>query len=1276
MNNTPNINYPYDHQQNQQQPQQLPHQPQPQQLNGQNQSNSVLSASIRQNVDPKDIAILQQSAARLKFLQEQIKSNMAQGNDASKNSQLIIEFQQLQQQHTHIVFRVQQQLQQKVGSPGVSPNTAAARPSNGLNIQNRPLSNNQQQPQPLQSQPQHSPQLQHQQSQPHVPQQQQHHQSPPQPPQPQQQVPPVSHSPALSHHSISLRTPSISQGNVSNSTADPNTSIPNSAGPPGSVGAGQGPMNDAMKKKLNLQIQTDLFIKTLTNFLKTQNKTLNNQFLVVDNKPVNLFILYFLVGKMGGFQLVTNNNQWEIVAQRLNFIGNDNNPGKAAMQIFNVYKDYLLGFEIFLKTPEGQKQLEFNKRQKLLEMQQQQSQTPVAGIPQTPAAPVPALAPTAVPAPVPITAPVPSAPQQTPKPFANPQQPMGPPQNFKISNPGTPQIPPNNVELSKPENSGSISAKASPQMNSASTPNQFNQRPTSALGRSITSSAAQVKPEQARLSSQVNISNFPEPPKVRENPQILRKYDPTIRSFNGFHAGHILKKLVLGGEQIDSLKPNYLFPPEIGNINLHALTMSLQSYSLSEVNNALNMLLVISADQRMEIQVSECEEILDRVSELGLSILDELIYQDLNNMGGQHYSDLGYRSVYKEKLNKKTEQKDNFRVSKLSKRLRKKDLYKFESFSLEDLDQVSPYQKYSSHNMDNIFNEFIAQNSAKDGLNDVEIVIDSFTGEEVAKKPKIDFEQLEGSKQFGNDKKEPTINVSNKGFHEYITNKKIFKLDARDSYIDESFLPNVGKFSLPSYIDLLIKSHDEMDDPFSEVNIRSTESYQIMLIDQLLTISMILRNLSYTENNKRIFAANEIFKSFLFKLVFSLYAFDEYFVYSRRKLSLLKDCLMLFMNISHLLKLRGFFDALIVVILSIQFGGSPNKGDANTEELQRNSRNLVPEYQPHVDKYQSYAIDMVAKILANSPENRFLVKCVATDTFKKPNIHFSSNNNSNNNNNGKNANDDESDDNDEQLDGEEDEEEEDDDHIHDERFYNNLGLDSERSDDPRIIFTHELSKLYLSGRGLEKSSSSSSFVLFEKLFALLTSVFPFHSLLNGTLEIEERSPIILQGLLAGNLLIKMIPVGPIGNSSKLENQTVPNIALDWLLSHESIGATLLRIGFILAAIPTKPGKEHLNLISARALAAVNLLFQKIFQYINVQQSSSNNNYKIQNVGSVDDNIDDLVKLLKLPGIVPSPDTILGSLISQNFDPVILKEVLQLASYSRRLKEQLLIDFNK
>lgn len=130
----------------------------------------------------------------------------------------------------------------------------------------------------------------------------------------------------------------------------------------------------------------------------------------------------------------------------------------------------------------------------------------------------------------------------------------------------------------------------------------------------------------ARKSPSV-ASNLPEPELPQGEPNTIKKYVP-IRETTTTYGGHDLKQLSELAAEIELIKPVYLFAPELGLLNIHALVMSLKNYTAlnpGEVFAALNTLLVTTTDSNFAFKVLDAPELLDTLAQLGRKVVDQIV---------------------------------------------------------------------------------------------------------------------------------------------------------------------------------------------------------------------------------------------------------------------------------------------------------------------------------------------------------------------------------------------------------------------------------------------------------------------------------------------------------------------------------------------------------------------------------------------------------------------------------------------------------------------------
>lgn len=114
---------------------------------------------------------------------------------------------------------------------------------------------------------------------------------------------------------------------------------------------------------------------------------------------------------------------------------------------------------------------------------------------------------------------------------------------------------------------------------------------------------------------------------TKADAHILKNYTP-FKKIVETHGPFNIKELSQLSTEIEVTKPVYLFAPELGIINLQALTMSVKSNSgiqSSEVVNALNTLLVATSDVNYAFQIKDIMELLDALSSLGKDVLNKIV---------------------------------------------------------------------------------------------------------------------------------------------------------------------------------------------------------------------------------------------------------------------------------------------------------------------------------------------------------------------------------------------------------------------------------------------------------------------------------------------------------------------------------------------------------------------------------------------------------------------------------------------------------------------------
>ena len=182
-------------------------------------------------------------------------------------------------------------------------------------------------------------------------------------------------------------------------------------------------------------------------------------------------------------------------------------------------------------------------------------------------------------------------------------------------------------------------------------------------------------------------------------------------------------------------------------------------------------------------------------------------------------------------------------------------------------------------------------------------------------------------------------------------------------------LLDVLEFHLDDYLTALKNFKSENKHHFSKLQTRSATDDQILLVDELITITMILRNISFAEYNKEPMAGNRLFKDLLFSTVKSVALNNDKFVFSRKRLCLLKDCLLMLDNISLFTHLHTLEEAFLSFVLVASFG--PKIED----------QYKIPRCNIETHSYFAFGLDAFTKLMVREPYNRSLIQAVLNGTL-------------------------------------------------------------------------------------------------------------------------------------------------------------------------------------------------------------------------------------------------------------------------------------------------------
>ncbi|KXT16423.1 hypothetical protein AC579_5116 [Pseudocercospora musae] len=301
---------------------------------------------------------------------------------------------------------------------------------------------------------------------------------------------------------------------------------------------------------------------------------------MVGSKPVDLYMLWTVVTSAGGAAQVDRNNQWPSVALKMGFP--QQQFPSAAEELKNIHQSAISHYERMWF------QMKMQQKQEAARMHAQQ----MAG-------------------------------------FSNPQQQQSPAKMM----PGQGQTNQYQQQLQQMQQQAQqgtpVQANASLPQNGMSTPQQM-MNSTAAMHHRRNSSARkpeQMTPQQGAVqpstASPLATKQQRTPSIKQETGAVMKSeepqstsYVPQVRSIEQ-DGGHDIQALFDLGSTISRAMPNMPTVDEMGVIDTKAITLSLASGIHGEVRYALDTLVTISHDQRVALNLEQCEDLIDVLVDCG-----------------------------------------------------------------------------------------------------------------------------------------------------------------------------------------------------------------------------------------------------------------------------------------------------------------------------------------------------------------------------------------------------------------------------------------------------------------------------------------------------------------------------------------------------------------------------------------------------------------------------------------------------------------------------------
>lgn len=941
--------------------------------------------------------------------------------------------------------------------------------------------------------------------------------------------------------------------------------------------ANQNPNAPKLSSAQVAQLQHELFQMTISDFMARRGTPIT-QPPTINNKRVNLLVLHILSRKIGGPQAVlkllqTLNQptlqvtEWTSVCQKLGLLeGIDPLNVAAKLQVEKLlglcYLQYILPYEQYTLTEDGLKDIQARRmqfqRQLFMRLQQRQGRQNQFQNNQTQrslnhGSPTPNQYTPALNQPLnqnqnqnqnqPLNQNVNQNQNQVHNENTNPNQNQSPnvnqshtllqnqnvqsqsAQTFQsphldsakaLQSPGLQMQSPFSGFVASPANqpSPAISANSHRLSNASNHTSPSVQSPHHTGSRS--NSVKQSIPTRfANDSAATPQEQAPETP--QGEPNTIKKYVPIKVLADTLGSGS-LKTVSDLGDEIELTKPVYLFAPELGSLNIHALVMSLKNYTHhnpGETFSALNTLLVTTTDPNFLFKISDAPEILDALVDLGSKILDQVLLKPSN---APDYLDISYSS---------------------------------------------------NDGIDSVFNKYVHGGGMKG--EDLTLVVDSLTAEIVEDEDSdIEIDELFSPEEIASELAE----------------------------LLESGPEETDTCEMPDFMTGLQMFREENKHHFSKIQTKSATDERIYLVDALITVTMTLRNLSFTENAGSNMVLNKPFKKFLFRIIKSIVTTPSVFIFQRKRLCLLKDCLLILDRVAFLMELETLEEAFLVFLLVSAFG--PKLDDHEDEPERRYS---IPSAPFDVFTYLPCAVDVFTKLLVREPKNRALFQAILTGTMS---TSLSSNN-------------------------------------------PNASSITISPQDSRS--TRKLMVSYLKGN----ETAIRQGIFLSRAFMLLMSCIPYTAYAGNGVEttrfVFQRSSTVLQALFGAKLLIDLVPMEEV-------NGNLTCLPCSWLASNVQIllfNFTKNTFSLITESVKfARSTAEHrvLSFVGFKALVVVNSLVASV---VILKKAMAENELSAERTAELEKN---LGKFKDLYRVQPEADFVLNAILAATIDPDVAHEVMR------------------
>ncbi|BGP21557.1 ARID/BRIGHT DNA-binding domain containing protein [Rhodotorula toruloides] len=359
--------------------------------------------------------------------------------------------------------------------------------------------------------------------------------------------------------------------------------------------------------------QTNVFLKTLTEFYAKRGVPFSGP-PVVEGRTIDLARMFAAVTQGGGFNGVTTNRKWGLVATALNFpaASPEQHPPERLQGLMTAYHQTLLPFE--MNWQQVQRMRAAASAAANTSSPNGAAPSPISAMTPAPALPAPGTPqnlamppPRASATPAPVTAPSPYAlPSQPPTSAPSPTQPVAA---------ASPASFPTSAGASRPTTAGTSQAPTSGLAESVKV-----EGAASAAWPELAAASTSTAPPLATSSSELTTKpTEPAVPPRRKRRRI--EYRPLARPLDTY-GGQDLQLIEQAYNRAEKARSARKLP-DLGLVDVHGLTMSLRSRMATEVAYALNVLTLISLQMTTEekgmglrFPFEKCPDLLEELLEL------------------------------------------------------------------------------------------------------------------------------------------------------------------------------------------------------------------------------------------------------------------------------------------------------------------------------------------------------------------------------------------------------------------------------------------------------------------------------------------------------------------------------------------------------------------------------------------------------------------------------------------------------------------------------------